>query len=217
MTCSGCRSEIRPGSAFCGYCGSPQAGEYPGEACRPGGSQSPSRASASQFPRTPGDQYIPSASPGQHGPPASAPPREFRLDPRRLSRADQAAGGASLVVLVSLFLPWFGFGTLGANISVAGTTAHGYLVIVVVTALLIAGYLLLRSGLGEFPLRLPIAHETLLLAGTGVQFMLVLIGFLDVPLAGLGRELGAYLALLASVAAVIPVARPVLRSWPGRR
>ncbi len=126
-------------------------------------------------------------------------------------------GGASLVVLVSLFLPWFGFGTLGANISVAGTTAHGYLVVVVITALLIAGYLLLRSGLAEFPVRLPIAHEMLLLAGTGVQFLLVLIGSLDVPLAGLGREIGVYLALLASAAAVIPVAGPVLRSGPGRR
>jgi len=90
-------------------------------------------------------------------------------------------------------------------------------VVVVITALLIAGYLLLRSGLAEFPVRLPIAHEMLLLAGTGVQFLLVLIGSLDVPLAGLGREIGVYLALLASAAAVIPVARPVLRSWPGRR
>jgi len=56
----------------------------------------------------------------------------------------------------------------------------------------------------------------LLLAGTGVQFLLVLIGFLDVPLAGLGREIGAYLGLLAAVAAAVPVARPVARSWPGR-
>ena len=101
-------------------------------------------APASQFPRTPGDQYIANAWPGQHGPPVSAPPREFRLDLRQLSRADQTVGAASLVVLVSLFLPWFGFGTLGANISVAGTTAHGYLVIVVIVALLMAGYLLLR-------------------------------------------------------------------------
>ena len=85
------------------------------------------------------------------------------------------------------------------------------------SALLINGYLLLRSGWAEFPVRLPIAHEMLLLAGTGVQFLLVLIGFLDLPLAGLGREIGAYLALLASAAAVIPVARPVLHSWPGRR
>ena len=55
-----------------------------------------------------------------------------------------------------------------------------------------------------------------LLAGTGIQLLLVLIGFLDVPLAGLGREIGAYLALLAAVAATVPVARPVVRSWPGR-
>ena len=205
-----------PGAAFCGFCGTPQGGEHPGEAYRPGGPHFPA-ASASQFPRTPGDQYVASAGPGQHGPPAPAPPREFRVDLRRLSRADQTVGGASLVVLVSLFLPWFGFGTLGATISIAGTTAHGYLVIVVITALLMAGYLLLRSGWSAFRVRLPVAHETLLLAGTGVQFLLVLVGFLDVPLAGLGREIGAYLALLASVAAVVPVARPVLRSWPGRR
>ena len=55
-----------------------------------------------------------------------------------------------------------------------------------------------------------------LLAGTGIQLLLVLIGFLDVPLAGLGREIGAYLALLAAVAAAVPVARPVVRSRPGR-
>jgi len=234
MTCPECRSETRPGTAYCGYCGTPLSGDaraeaYPPEAYPPeahppedcasggfAGAHHPG-ASASQFPRTPGDQYVPSAASGQHPPPAPAEPREFRLDPRRLSRADQTVGGASLVILVSLFLPWFGFGAFGASISVAGTTAHGYLVIVVITALLMAGYLMLRSGWGEFPLRLPVAHETVLLAGTGVQFLLVLIGFLDVPLAGLNREIGAYLALLAAAAATIPVALPVVRAWSGRR
>jgi hypothetical protein len=148
VTCPECRSETMPGAAFCGYCGTPQGSEHPGESYRP-------RSSASQFPRTPGDQYVASAGPGQHAPPAPSPPRDFRLDLRRLS--------------------W-----------------------------------------STFPVRLPIAHETLLLAGTGVQFLLVLFGLLDVPLAGLGREIGAYLALLAAVAAAVPVARPVARSWPGR-
>lgn len=50
-----------------------------------------------------------------------------------------------------------------------------------------------------------------------MQFLLVLIGFLDVPLAGLNREIGAYLALLAAAAATIPVALPVVRAWSGRR
>jgi hypothetical protein len=126
-------------------------------------------------------------------------------------------GGASLVVLISLFLPWFGFSALGASISISGTTAHGYLVLVVITALLIAGYLLLRSGWGEFPFPLPVAHETLLLAGTGLQFMLVLAAFLDVPLPGLGWEIGAYLAVAAAALAALPAALPALRSRHRRR
>jgi hypothetical protein len=212
VTCPECWSETGSDPACCGNCGTPLSSEPSGAAYQPGGRYSLG-ASASQFPRTPGDQYIPSVASGQHGPPVCAPPREFRLDLRRLSRADQAAGGASLVVLVALFLPWFGSGPPGADISVTGTTAHGYLVIVVVTALLMAGYLLLRSGWDEFPLPLPVAHETVLLAGAGVQFALVLVGFLDVPLAGLRWEIGAYLALLAAAAAVPPM---LLAAWPAR-
>jgi hypothetical protein len=219
VTCPECLSVYEQGSVFCGYCGSPIASEPPGERYQSSGPADPYSlgASASQFPRTPGDQYIPSAAAGQHAPPVSAPPREFRLDLRRLSRADQTAGGASLVVLVSVFLPWFGAGELGASISVSGTTAHGYLVIVVVTALLIQACLLLRSGWHESGVARPIAHGTLLLAGTGLQFLLVLIGFLDVPLAGLSREIGAYLALLASAAAAVTLALPAVRARQARR
>jgi hypothetical protein len=216
MTCPQCRSDARPDAAFCGSCGTPFGLGPPGEA-HPSAGPCQLGASASQFPRTPGDQYIPSAASGQHGPPASAPPREFRLDLRRLSRADQIVGGASLVVLISLFLPWFGFSALGASISVTGTTAHGYLVLVVITALLIPGYLLLRSGWGEFPLPLPVAHDALLLTGTGVQFLLVLIGFLDRPAAGLSWEAGAYLAVAAAALAAARVAWPAVRSRPDRR
>jgi hypothetical protein len=216
MTCPQCRSDARPDAPFCGSCGMPFGLGPPGEA-HPSVGPSQLGASASQFPRTPGDQYIPSAASGQHGPPASAPPREFRLDLRRLSRADQIVGGASLVVLISLFLPWFGFSTLGASISATGTTAHGYLVLVVITALLIPGYLLLRSGWGEFPFPLPVAHEALLLTGTGVQFLLVLIGFLDRPAAGLRWETGAYLAVAAAALAAARVAWPAVRSRPDRR
>ena len=49
--------------------------------------------------------------------------------------------------------------------------------------------------------------RALLLTGTGVQFLLVLIGFLDVPLAGLGWEIGAYLALAAAALAAAPGGR----------
>jgi len=219
VTCPECLSATRPGAAFCGFCGTSLTSSAAGEEYQSSGASGPYSlgASASQFPRTPADQYIRGAVSGQHSPQAAAPPREFRLDLRRLGLADQIVGAASLIVLVSLFLPWFGFSEFGANISVSGTTAHGYLVIVVITALLTAGYLLLRTGWAGFPVTLPVAHEALLLAGTGLQFLLVLIGFLGVPLAGLGREVGAYLALLASLAAAAAAALPAVRSWRARR
>ena len=75
---------------------------------------------------------------------------------------------ASLVVLVSLFLPWFGISGLGANISVSGTTAHGYFLLVVILVVLMCAYLLLRSGWEEFPVSLPVRHLPHILIG-GVE------------------------------------------------
>ncbi|MGH3197855.1 MAG: hypothetical protein ACRDNT_18505, partial [Streptosporangiaceae bacterium] len=148
---------------------------------------------------------------------APTPASQFRLDLRRLSRVDQTVGGASLVVLISLFLPWFGFSALGESFSASGTTAHGYLVIVVILAVLMIGYLVLRSGWDEFPVNLPVAHAPLLLIGTGLQLLLVLIGFFDVPVSGLSWEIGAYLALIASVTAAGPLIIPAIRTWQASR
>jgi hypothetical protein len=171
-------------------------------------------SSASQYPRTPGEQYLPDNRAGQYIPAARAPAGEFRPDMRRLSRAEQTAGGATLIVLISLFLPWFRFAELGTSISISisGTTAHRYLVVVVLLAVLTAGYLLWRSGWEEFPLSLPITHEALLLAAVGLQMAIVAIAFLDLPVPGLSREIGAYLALIASAVAVGPAVLSAIRS-----
>lgn len=217
MLCLHCQETNTQDSAFCSNCGSSLISP-PG----PAELSAPSTP-ASQFPMTPGDQFISSSAAVQYTPDPHAPGREFRPDLRRLSRADQAAGTASLVVLVSLFLPWFGLGGLGGiggiggNISVSGATAHGYFLLVVILVVLMCAYLLLRSGWGEFPVSLPVRHEPLLLADVSLQFLLVIIGFSDVPAPGLNREIGAYLALIASVAAVGPVVRPAIRAWPARR
>ncbi len=168
-------------------------------------------SSASQYPRTPGEQYLPDNRAGQYIPASEAPAGEFRPDVRRLSRAEQTAGGATLIVLISLFLPWFKFAELGMSISISGTTAHGYLVVVVLLAVLMAGYLLWRSSWEEFPVSLPITHEALLLATAGLQFAIVAIAFLDVPVQGLSREIGAYLALIASAVAIGPAVISVIR------
>ncbi len=174
-------------------------------------------SSASQYPRTPGEQYLPDNRAGQYIPAAGAPAGEFRPDVRRLSRAEQTAGGATLIVLVSLFLPWFRFAELGTSISISGTTAHGYLAVVVLLAVLMAGYLLWRSGWEEFPLSLPITHEALLLAAGGLQLAIVAIAFIDLPVPGLSREIGAYLALIASAVAVGPAVLSLIRSRQATR
>jgi hypothetical protein len=207
VICPQCQSSNEQGSIFCGNCGNSLGGP-PWETA----DQYVPKSSASQYPRTPGEQYIPDNRAGQYIPAAAAPAGEFRLDLRRLTQAERTAGGATLIVLIALFLPWFGFDALGTNITVSGTAAHQYLIIVVLLAVLMAGYLLWRSGWEQFPVSLPITHETLLAAGAGLQFLLVTIAFLDVPVAGLSREIGAYLALIASVAAVGPAAVAAIRS-----
>jgi hypothetical protein len=230
VICSQCQTMNEEYSTSCGNCGTPNPGAVTSE--MPGLFSSPSTpaangeqfglpepadqylpsSSASQYPRVPGEQYIPDNRAGQYIPAGRAQAGQFRLDVRRLTLAEQFAGGATLIVLVSLFLPWFGFNEVGTSISVSGTSAHGYLATAVLLAVLLAGYLLWRSGWQEFPVSLPVAHEMLLLVATGLQFVLVAVAFLDVPVAGLNREFGAYLALMASVAALALAARPALRS-----
>jgi hypothetical protein len=209
-----------PGSAWSSAAADAPGYQYeqyaPGAPGAPAG-QYDQYASGSQYaPGEPSRQYDPGVPAGRT-PGAVAPGRTFHLDLHRLSRVDQTVGGASLIVLISLFLPWFGFSALGESFSASGTTSHGYLVLVVILAVLMIAYLILRSGWDEFPVSLPIAHAPLLLIGTGLQFLLVLIGFFDVPVAGLSWEIGAYLALIASVTAAAPLVVPAIRSWQASR
>jgi hypothetical protein len=183
------------------YVPGPPSGAYcPGS---PTGAYGPGPTSGPSVPGPPSGPYVPGHS---------SPSGGFRLDLRRLGRVEQAVGGASLVVLISLFLPWYGVTVLGASYTVSGTSAHWYLVIGLLLALLLIGYLVLQSGWDKPPMDLPIAHAPLLLIGTGLQLLLVFIGFLDKP-AGLSWEIGAYLALIAALAAAAPVVVPAIRSW----
>jgi len=132
---------------------------------------------------------------------------------------EQVVGGATLVVFVSLFLPWFGFDSLGARMSLSGTGAHGYLVVVALLAILIAGYLLQRSGGREFGSPRPGAPGTVLAAAAGLQFAGVATGFADRPMPGLSWEFGAYLTMTAAAAAFGSALLPVLstrQAGPGR-
>ena len=148
---------------------------------------------------------------------------QFQFDLKRLTRTDQIVGVASLIVLISIFLPWFSVtvSLLGESRSAtgSGTAAHGWLWLVFVLDLLVIAYLVMRAGWDEGPVRFPVAHAPLLIAATGLQLLLVLIAFFDmpgndgIPGVSIGWAWGAFIGLLAALVAAGPVIWPAIQSY----
>jgi hypothetical protein len=148
----------------------------------------------------------------------------FHFDAARWTLADRIAGGATFVLLISLFLPWFsvsaGFGSFTASSSVDALTAHGYLYLVLLLALAMLGYLAVSAGLSDMP-ALPLGRDQLLGAAAAVNLLLVLIAMLfkpggGSPLVKVGWDFGAFLGLAAAIVAFAPLARALLRARSGR-
>jgi hypothetical protein len=128
----------------------------------------------------------------------------FRLDPHRWTGGDRITGTSTVLLLVSLFLPWYGVSFFGVSAQADGLTGHGYLYIVLLLCLAILGYLGLRAGSEQLPARLPLAHEQRLLAAAGLNAVLVLLAFLIKP-DGTGWRFGAFIGLLTALAALAPL------------
>lgn len=147
---------------------------------------------------------------GPAGPAAAS--SGYNFDARRWTLSDKIAGLASLVVLISLFLPWFSgsYVSLGTSSSgsESGTAAHGWLWLVFVVVLAILAYMVVVAGFRVLPFTSPLRHDQLLLAATGLNLALVFIAFLLKPstygIEGLSISwgAGAFLALIAAIVAV---------------
>ncbi len=135
----------------------------------------------------------------------------FKFEASRWSQADRIAGGASVVVFISLFLPWFSFHYIIGSVSISGLTTHGYLYIVLLVCLAIFAYLIARAGFAQMPFKLPMAHEPALLIATVVNLALVLIGLIDKP-AFWGWSYGGFVALVAAVVAAAPIGLPAIQA-----
>src|SRR5437867_2006189 len=128
MTCPRCLAEVPADAEFCSGCGTRvDRAPTPLRSAEPPGAPHWEPPGA-QAPGPPGPQGPPHAA-GRYAygtpPPAPLPPVQFDLG--RLTPADRAIGGASLVALITLFLPWFGFSAVGYSFSQSGIAAHGYL------------------------------------------------------------------------------------------
>ena len=223
MTCAQCGSPAAEGSAACGRCGGPLvATPAPGSAASAAGRTG---AASPDWPIGPGMAAGPGrrTDPGPHtrrGPgPAPGGP-QFRFDHSRWSQPDRITGIATLVLVISLFMPWFAASSGFGNFSADAFTSHGFLFLVFLVALAIIVYLVMEAGFAVMPFRLPFGREQLLLVATGFNLLLVLIGFLLVPggfTGGVGWDFGAFVGLIAAIVAFVPLGLPFLRARFGRR
>jgi hypothetical protein len=131
------------------------------------------------------------------------------FDARRWTLADRVTGGATLVLLVSLFLPWFGADVGFYSVSVDGMW-HSYMVIDLILAVAILGYLVMRAGFGSLPPGLSVNAAGQLLAGAaGLNLLLAAASFATKP-AGTNWQYGAYVGLAAAIVAVTVPVRSIM-------
>jgi hypothetical protein len=207
MYCNQCGSDVPAAALACPACGTRLAvSDLPGPLSAAGAADATSALCTAG---SPGPAGSPASHAGQQAP-------AFRFDPHRLTSGDRITGISTAVLLVSLFLPWFGVSFLGISAQADGLTGHGYLYLVLLLCLAILGYLALRAGTEELPARLPLTHERRLLAAAALNAALVLLAFLVKP-DGTGWRYGAFTGLLAALAAVAPLVAPWARARQVRR
>ena len=236
MICSQCGNNVAEGAAACPRCRAPQSTGQganvrvsavsaepsgPGMAARPGGPY----AAAPSGPYAAGGAGGPyGAEPGAPGramgPGAAAP--AFNLDLKRLTRNDRMVGGATIVFVISLFLPWFTVSDGVFSASVNGLW-HGYMYIALILAVAVLAQEVLRAGFEQLPFKLPLGHEQAMLVATAAIFVLTVLSFVFKPAGASdafasvnwGWSFGAVIGLAAAVVAVLPLALPFLRSRTG--
>ena len=223
MICTQCGCNISGRTAACPACGARLAAQsMPAQSMPAQGVAGQSRPAQGIPAQGMPSQGMPAQSaagrfqPAQpaHLPEHAASPA-FRLELSRLTNSDRITGIASLVLFVSLFLPWYGVNLLGISAEADGLTVHGYLYIVLLLCVAIIAYLVMWAGFEELPVRLPLSHQQRLLVASGLNTVLVLLAFLTKP-DGTGWRFGAFAGLLAALIAMAPLVIPAVQARRGR-
>jgi hypothetical protein len=129
-----------------------------------------------------------------------------RLD--ALSAQERVAGPATLVLLVSFWLPWYSIGPFSED----GLGAHGWLFIAVLNSIVLVLYVLITAfGVGDLAVPVRMSKDQLLVLLTGVNVALVVLGFLLKP-TGFNWSWGAFLALAAAIVAFLPLGVPLIKA-----
>jgi hypothetical protein len=133
---------------------------------------------------------------------------------KRWSQAERTTAIGTLVLFISLFLPWYTYGPLSLD-----GLWHGWMYLVFLVSLAILVYLVSRAGFSEMPFKMPITGVQLLLFGTVINLVLVVLAFIDKPggitYGGIGWGWGAFVGLIAAVVAAVPLGLPAFRARRG--
>jgi hypothetical protein len=190
-TCPNCQTVTTAGTTSCPSCGNALAGA----------------PSMSQTAATP-------------PPTAAAPKPQIKFDLASIGQLDRIVGGATLVLFISLFLPWFhAKGPFGG--SVDALDPHGYLYIVLILSLAIIALIGAEVlGIWKLPAASALNRDQILLIATGVNFVLILIGFIFKPSGGgvvsVGWSWGAFVGLIAAIVAAFPLGWPAIQARRGK-
>ena len=211
MICTQCGCNISGGTAACPACGARLAAQTVPAQTVPGqGMPAQGMPPQGVHPQSAAGRFQPT-QPGHLAEHAAS--QAFRLELSRLTNSDRITGIGSLVLIVSLFMPWYGVNLLGISAEADGLTVHGYLYIVLLLCVAIIAYLVMWAGFEELPVRLPLSHQQRLLVASGLNTVLVLLAFLTKP-DGTGWRFGAFAGLLAALIAMAPL---VIRAVQARR
>jgi len=140
------------------------------------------------------------------------------IDPSRLGVGDAVAAVGTLVLLVTLFLPWYSLtldlgslysGIYAGSISALGDGAGGWRFLTLIVCLAILGYLFART-IWSPGRRLPLPHWQLLTVLCSINLLLAALMFLVKPLGGssfsglsISWAYGAYTGVCAAILAVV--------------
>ena len=113
---------------------------------------------------------------------------------------DLVVGGACIALMIGIFLPWFEFGsTLTGYFSFASIALRSWMYLAFFIALAVVGLLVLETIVPGF--RPPLEHWLVFLA-CGANLVLTAVCFAKKAV-GLDWDVGAYLSLVAAVAAAL--------------
>jgi uncharacterized membrane protein YiaA len=140
---------------------------------------------------------------------------QIKFDASVLSQTDRIIGLASLVLFISLFLPWFTAGAAGVSGSESGLSAHGYLYVVLILALIVVAYFVATAlRIWSIPANSALSRDQALLIITAINVVLVIIAFVFKPsgfgIVSVGWGVGAFIGLIAAIVAFLPMGRPFI-------